>query len=313
MGKPLVISVIAPIYGVEKYIGKFADSLLGQSYPDIQFIFVNDGTKDNSITVLKNLIAEKYSSLSGSVTIVEKQNGGLPSARMAGMQYVEGDYVYHADSDDWLAPDCISKIAEAAERTGADIIYFDFIKAYADESKVKREQDYNAADKSEYVRRMFNHRAYGCVWNKCVKRSLYDMHQTYFPQYSYGEDIYLMSQLVIRAESLYHIPEPLYYYRKDNPGAITRQKIRKRHNEFALNFMDLYEKYDGLPDDMNPLNAIGSDILMHSGWYSLMHGLNLFSRYPYLTQAIRKAPLTARCRIPLLMQLIVKIYSLFRK
>ena len=102
MDRPLVISVVAPIYGVEKFIGRFAESLLSQSYPHVQYIFVNDGTKDASIDVLEGIINKEYNHLRDRIIIVNKENGGLPSARKAGMEYVTGDYVWHVDSDDWL-------------------------------------------------------------------------------------------------------------------------------------------------------------------------------------------------------------------
>ena len=78
---PLVLSIIAPIYGVEQYIGKFAESVLSQSYPYIEYIFVNDGTKDNSIEVLESIINEKYAHRREWIKIIHKTNGGLPAAR----------------------------------------------------------------------------------------------------------------------------------------------------------------------------------------------------------------------------------------
>ena len=85
------ISVIAPIYGVERYIAKFADSLLGQTYKNIEFIFVNDGTRDSSIEILKGVIEAKYGDLVGNIKIIHKVNGGLPAARKTGLESATGD------------------------------------------------------------------------------------------------------------------------------------------------------------------------------------------------------------------------------
>ena len=309
MAAPVKISVIVPIYGVEKYIAKFADSLLGQPYPHLQFIFVNDGTKDSSIKILESLIEEKYSALKERIIIVHKENGGLPSARKAGMPYADGDYIYHVDPDDWLEDDSLTQIAEAAGQTGADIIYFDFAKAYADKLKVKKERDYSADTRFEYVRDMYNHRAYGCVWNKCVKKSLYESMPTYFPQYSYGEDVYVTSQLVARAKSIYHLSRCLYCYRKDNPVSITRQNSLKRYYEIAVNFLDLSERYKDVPADVNPLTAIGPDLLMRAGMYSFMYGFKFFDLYPYLADLIARIPVKTGSRVPILVQIFLKIYS----
>ena len=119
------ISLIVPIYGVERYIRQFAESALGQTYEDLQFVFVNDGTKDRSMEILQELIEEKYSCLKSRIVIVNKENGGLPSARKAGLEVAEGEYILFADSDDWLDTDAVAKVMAKAEETGADLIYFD--------------------------------------------------------------------------------------------------------------------------------------------------------------------------------------------
>ena len=95
MNKAPKISIIAPIYGVEQYIVEFADTVLSQSYPHIEFIFVNDGTKDRSIELLEALIADKYEHLRPQIKIIHKLNGGLPAARRTGIDNATGDYIYH--------------------------------------------------------------------------------------------------------------------------------------------------------------------------------------------------------------------------
>ena len=122
------VSLIVPIYGVERYIRQFAESALGQSYDDIQFIFVNDGTKDRSMEILEDLIEERFSHLRSRIVIVNKENGGLPSARKAGLEVADGEYILFADSDDWLELDAVSKVMAKAEETDAAIVYFDLIK-----------------------------------------------------------------------------------------------------------------------------------------------------------------------------------------
>ena len=119
------ISLIAPIYGVEPYIRQFAKSVLAQTYEDIQFVFVNDGTKDCSMEVLESLIEERFSHLRPRITIINKENGGLPSARKSGLEAAEGEYILFADSDDWLDTDAVERVMAVAERTDADMVYSD--------------------------------------------------------------------------------------------------------------------------------------------------------------------------------------------
>lgn len=100
--KDILVSIVVPIYGVEKFIVQCARSLFEQTYENIQYIFVNDCTKDNSVILLKEII-ELYPNRKKQVLIIEKEkNEGLPLARKTGMQYVKGEYVMLLDSDDWV-------------------------------------------------------------------------------------------------------------------------------------------------------------------------------------------------------------------
>ena len=312
MKPDISISLVIPIYGVERFIGRFAESVLGQSYPFIQYVFVNDGTKDSSIQILESLIDSKFSHLRDRIVIVHKENEGLPAARKTGIEYATGDYIWHIDSDDWIEEEAVSKIAECASATDADIIYFNFYKEYPGRSKVKADKDYTADEKSEYQRDMYNHKAHGCVWNKCIKKKLYTDNEVHFPVYPYAEDIFLMSQLVGYAGSIFHLDEPLYHYRKDNPHAITRQNSKKRRREAAINFLSLYEIYRD--SEYNPVSSILDDGFYRAGAYSILYGLGLFKKYPYLSSKIRSAGLRLNGDIWIPVQILLKIYAfLFRK
>lgn len=275
MKTPVTISLIAPIYGVEKYIGKFAESVLGQSYPYIQFIFVNDGTKDSSMEILNSVIDGKYSHLKNRIVIVNKENGGLPAARRTGMDYVTGDYFWHVDPDDWISDDAVGKIAAEITRTGADIVYFDFVKEFADGSRVKRNRVYDGHTKSQYILDIFNHKAAGCTWNKCFRTSLFCENIIFIPEYFYGEDPYLTLQLIAHATEISYLNEILYHYRKDNPTAITRQSTKRRHREYILNFLDFYQKHKHLTVSESPLALLLNPIIRRARWYNLIHNLGL--------------------------------------
>lgn len=311
MDAGLTISLVIPIYGVEKYIGRFAESVLGQSYPHIQFVFVNDGTRDRSMEILQETIDAGYGHLRERIVVVNKENGGLPTARKAGMEYATGDYVWHIDSDDWIEPDAVAKIAMCAESTGADIVYFDFFKEYDGRTRLKTESDY--VDKDRYIRDMYNHNAFGCVWNKCVRRSIYVDNTVYFPEYSYAEDTFLMTQLVGYSSSMVHLKEPLYHYRKDNPHAITKQRRVKRRREAVINFLSLYEIYAAGPEKGNPILPITDDIFYRAGWYSLIYGFGLFREYDYLAEKILGAKVRSRSDIGIPVQLFLKAFAFIRR
>ena len=305
------ISLIVPIYGVEKYIAKFAESALDQTYQDLQFIFVNDGTKDRSMEILRDLIANRYAHLQSRIVIVDKENGGLPSARKAGLDVAEGEYVLFADSDDWMETDAVEKVMATADETHADIIYFDLIKEYGNRTSYKREREYTGATKDDIIVNIFNYKSFGYTVTKCFKRRLYTENVIYFPKLGMHEDIYLMSQIIFHAKSLVHIPEALYHYRKDNPDSFCAQDRLKRHVSSTTNLLDLYEHYrENLKG--SPIERVAGSILMRAGQHSIMHGYDFFEKYPYLARDIRKTRISCRYRTAVPMQVLVKIYALFR-
>lgn len=311
MDRPLVISVVVPVYGVEKYIAEFAESLFSQSYPHIQFIFVNDGTKDASIDILNSLIDASYPHLRDKVRIINKKNGGLPAARKTGMDYVTGDYVCHMDPDDWISPDSISRIAATAARTGADFIYYHYVKEYLNRSSVKKEGLYSIDDKSRYIRNMYNHRAYGTLCNKCVRTEVYRKNDVCFPRFSYAEDCFLSSQLAGYSKSMARLDEVVYHYRKFNSSSITHQGRKRKKREYAMNFLDLYEKYKDVPENSNPVSCLFDDILIQAGWYSILYGFGFFKEYPYLARAVFKARMHFGTDVNVFAQLLVKIVAAF--
>ena len=312
MKSPITVSIIVPVYGVERFIADFADSAFSQTYPHIEFVFVNDGTKDRSIDVLNGVIDEKYSHMKDRIRIIDKQNGGLPAARKTGLEHATGDYVWHVDPDDWLELDAVESIVGRIEETGAEVVYFNLVKEYEGKSKVKRDRWHAENAQAEYVWDMFNHKSFGSVCNKCIKRSLYDNERVIFAKYSYAEDTFLTSQLVGYSKCISFLDKPLYHYRKTNPNSITRQNLKKRHREYALNFMRLYDHYRDLPLEKSPIAPIHDEILIKLGWYSILYGVDLYKDYPYLASDIRKAKVSSKADVFLLGQLLAKLVARFK-
>lgn len=313
MQKDIKISIIAPIYGVERYIVEFADSVLSQSYPHIEFIFVNDGTKDRSIELLEALIAEKYEHLRPQIKIVHKANGGLPAARRTGLEHATGDYIYNVDSDDWLSEGSIAKIAAKIQESNADIVYFNYVKEYPTRSSVKKERAYKANEQKLYVRNMYNHRSFGTLCNKCVRRALFIQNDIAVPKYGYAEDCFVSTQIVGLSNGVAYLDEDIYHYRKGVATAITSQQRRKRKREYALNFIDLYLKYRDVPEEVNPVACIFDDMLMQAGWYSIFYRLDLFKEYPWLAEAVRGAKIRGGgSDVPIVAQIFTKLVALFK-
>ena len=306
------ISLIVPIYGVERYIRQCAESVLGQSYDDIQFIFVNDGTKDRSMEILESLIEEQFSHLKERIVIINKENGGLPSARKAGLDRAEGEYILFADSDDWLDTDAVEKVMAKAVQSDADIVYFDLVKEYGGgKQSIKHERSYTAETKRLWIRNILNYNSFGYTVTKCFRRRLYTDNFVSFPKLGMHEDIYLMSQIIFYAESIAQLPEALYHYRKDNEASMCAQKRSVRHIASSRNLLGLYVAYKDRLEG-SPVEGVIDGVVLRAGWHSMIHDCDLFAEFEWLSEAISKAKLSTHYRTPLLFQIFVKIYNACR-
>ncbi len=296
------ISVIVPVYGVEAYIGRCAESLMAQTWPDTEFIFVDDGSPDRSVDVLQAVL-DQYPDR--NVHIVRKPNGGLPQARLSGLLVATGDYIVHLDSDDWLEPDALQSLAQKALESGADLIYYDFWKEYGSRRKLDAERTYTAATKQVYMRRLYRDGAYGYLWNKMARRSLYE--GLFFPRYNMHEDIVVATQLLYKAGSVAQLSKPLVHYRRDNPSASTRVGKKQRRGQMARNYLDLYEYYRSNPE---PIAPVVNDLLLRAAWVGYSLDRDLFTERPYLKEAARRLPLMPFHRVLLIQQLILKLFLL---
>jgi len=204
------ISIIVPIFGVEKYIERCARSLFEQSFDDIEYVFVNDCTTDDSIKILESIIAE-YPDRSVKL-IHHKINKGLPQARKTGIDASTGDYILNCDSDDWLEKECCSKAFEAALRTDADVVVFDY---WLNDGRKRWGQEYyddkRFADKDvfEYVLAQI---VSPNIWNKLIKREIFLKNNIIFPTSYMAEDWVLSSQIIYYSSQVEHLEDRLYNY-----------------------------------------------------------------------------------------------------
>ena len=299
--QPLV-SVIVPIYGVEAYIAQCAESLMAQTYPAIEYIFVNDGTKDRSMEVLAGVL-ERFPEK--NVQIVNQENKGLPQARAAGVRVAKGEFIAHVDSDDWVEPDLVERVVEKAVSTGADFVYYDFWKVHSGYRKLDREKHYETADKELYMRRLYSYLAYGYVWNKFARKSLYQ--HLFFPKYNMHEDIVIATQLLYRAQHIEQLSVPLVHYRRNNPASVMHEAKKKRRVQSANNMLDMYEYYrENLAG--SPVEPVLNDLILRTAWVAYTLDKNLYTERPYLKEMARRLPLMPGRRVNLIQQLILRLY-----
>lgn len=204
------VSVIIPVYGVEKYIEKCARSLFEQTLEDIEFIFVDDCTPDKSVEILNNVISS-YPNRSAQVKIVKHEtNKGLPFARKTGLSYATGDYIIHCDSDDWVEPQMYEALYNKAIDENADIVWCDYYRA-SETSNIATPQR-TLENKEDHIKEILRNKVLASTCNSLVKRDLYN-HNIEFSKYNMLEDFVLMTQLYYLSNKIAYINKPLYYYR----------------------------------------------------------------------------------------------------
>lgn len=206
------MSVIIPVYKVESYIERCARSLFEQTLSDVEYIFVDDATPDNSIKVLKEII-NQYPQYGNLIKIVcHVANKGLPAARNSGLQVATGDYIFHCDSDDYLDMSALEKLYEAAILNKADYVWSDWYLTFMQSKRYMQQPSYQTVDAT--IRGILAGEMKYNVWNKLVKRSLYVDNGISFPErYDMGEDM-TMIRLLFYAKRVAYVPSGLYYYVK---------------------------------------------------------------------------------------------------
>lgn len=218
------ISVIVPIYNVEKYLARCLDSVVGQTFRDIEIICVNDGSTDKSLS-----IAEQYAKKDGRISLINQENKGLSAARNVGMRIARGKYISFVDSDDWIDLDFLEKLYDAAESCGADAACSEIKRPHASGKnpyKLKFESSQVLSAVSDKYRVLeIPRRCY--VWNKIYLRSELERQNLRFVEGRMFEDVYFTPRFLFDCKKIITVPGVSYNYWA-NPESISR-KLRDKN------------------------------------------------------------------------------------
>lgn len=227
------VSVIVPIYNVEKFISRCVASLMTQTLKRVEFIFVNDATPDRSMEMLHSVM-KHYQERIKFVTIIESEkNEGLPAARNKGLWIAKGEYIFHCDSDDYVEPDMLEKLYDAAVKEDADIVWCDWFLSMTQGERYMHQPCFT--NQIDAVKAMLSGSMKFNVWNKLVKRSLYIENNIEFPTgYGMGEDM-TMIMLFINAEKIAYLPIAFYHYVKTNTTAFSKTYSEQHLKELHYN------------------------------------------------------------------------------
>lgn len=229
------ISIIVPVYNVDKYLDKCIKSILEQTFKDFELILVNDGSKDKS-----EEICEYYKEKDKRVKVINKENGGVSSARNAGLKIAEGKYVGFVDQDDWIDNIMYEKMYEVIMDTKSDIVICDFCKEY--EGKIiSKQKNKNIKNKVEIfnniqaLEQLYKVKyTYVVAWNKLYKRELFN--DIKYKEGVICEDEFIIHHLYFQSKRVVHIYEEMYHYFQ-RPGSIINSSynIKRLDKIKALN------------------------------------------------------------------------------
>lgn len=230
-------SIIIPVYNVEQYIKECLDSVFNQSFKDFEVIVVNDGTKDNSMDIVKNY----------DVKIINQKNKGLSSARNHGVQLAKGKYILFLDSDDYLEKDTLKEIHKSL-KNNPDIVRFQIQEINENHKITKfKEEPFNNLSGEEAFKKIVNYHFVENAWCYAIKRSYYLQGKYMFKEGTIHEDFGLIPLVIIKAPIVNSINYIGYNYRIRNGSIMNNndyEKTKKKVNDFYAHYKYLVEEID---------------------------------------------------------------------
>ena len=243
------ISVIIPIYNVEKFVKEGIESVLNQTYTNLEIILVDDGSKDSS-----SAICDEYSKLDKRIKVIHKENGGLSTARNAGLDIATGKYIMFLDADDTYEPNSCEVLYNEIEKRDADFVIGNYIHMTYDGVKWENPLfDTNIYDNFEisindYQKSFFVMNS--VVWNKIFKRDFIEKHNLRFIPRALAEDAIFSTYCYVHTNKAYYIKDVVYNYRQNEPNKSISTNCTKayfeRINEAYKLIFNNFESTDNL-------------------------------------------------------------------
>jgi len=253
------VSVIVPVYNVEEYLEKSLDSLVNQTLEDIEIIVLNDGTKDNS----QNIIDRYRKKYPKKMISIIKENEGVSITRNRGTDMAKGEYIFYADSDDWMDITLLEKMYNHAQIHASDIVVCDYYEV--NESVLTSCQSINE-NISEDISKCFL-LSNACPWGKLFKLSYLRKTKLTFLENHVYEDLATIPGHAVFTSAISHVKDPLYYY-LIREGSIMRQPIYSKRLEDIFDSIDrlynIFKDNKKLEDYKEEMEYLYIEHLLHA-------------------------------------------------
>ena len=283
------ISIIVPVYNVEKYIKKCLDSIVNQTYKNLEIIIINDGSTDDSLSIV-----EKYKKKDKRILLISQINQGVSAARNNALKCVSGDYIMFVDSDDWLELDTCHKLIDKVEKEKSDIVIFNFIKEFNSKSvrNLSYDENFDLSIKENYDKflsvmispfykvKNLRYLGLGYACNKIIKKDC--IKNVKFPFegiQAYNEDIMFYLQLFKNAKKISLSNEFLYHYR------VYDQSATFKYNKDIMLVND--KTYEILSSNVDIKNLYLKEAISARMIYNLCKEMNLYIFNDKLTISIK--------------------------
>ena len=223
------ISIIVPVYKVEKYLRRCLDSIVNQTFTDWECILVDDGSPDDS-----GKICDEYAEKDRRFKIIHQENQGVSAARQKGLDNCIGEYVIHTDPDDWVESKYLEELFNCIVSENADMVICDFERIYQHKTK-KYSQKPTSLNHNDIICDILEDKLWGILWNKLIKRECFIKYNLRFIKtMSLWEDMYIICSLLLNDIKVAYLPKVLYHYDTSaNPNSILNCR-KKNHIDSAI-------------------------------------------------------------------------------
>lgn len=233
------VSILVPVYGVEKYIERCARSIFEQTYRNLEIIFVDDSNPDKSFEILSEVLEDYPERKKQTRILKHNKNLGLSAARNTAVDAATGEFIMHVDSDDWMELNAVEVLMEEQKKTGADIVTGQAIKHDTNKWQVIPRPQFN--NKNDFVLDMASLTINHTIWGRLIRRSLYvDNHIRNKEGVNVGEDFQSMTMLACVAKQTSAICNVVYHYNCMNNESYTRGLEMDANKSVKVKLDDLH-------------------------------------------------------------------------
>ena len=257
-----MISVIVPVYNVERYLHRCINSILAQSFSCFELLLINDGSNDNS-----DIICEEYANRDLRVRVFHKENGGVSSARNVGLDHAKGDYIMFVDSDDYMLPNMCELMVYTLEAKKTDLVICGTTEAGGGFWRPQEDNDFSIKELKDSFIHLLHTELLSPPWNKIYKRCKI-RNRRFREDISFGEDLIFNIQYLDTCENISFIKASPFYHEKENNSSLVVNFSRKR----LLDIEKVWVIVDGFSENKKGL------------YYKYLRDLTVYARQLFKTE-----------------------------